>query len=239
MFIQDPMYLLLMGVGAVLSFLPQTILQNIYKDYNETPNARGLTGVEVARSILISEGITDVRVESVEGFLTDHYDPTDKTVRLSSQHYSGRSIAGVAVAAHEVGHAIQHARGYTPVVIRSSLVPAVNIGSQLGPILFMISLGLGAASHVMPAWAWILAWVGVLLFGTSVLFHLVTLPVEIDASMRATRILAGSNYLDSSEMPGAKKVLAAAAFTYVAAALYSLIQLIYFVWQLVGRRERD
>lgn len=238
MFYTDPLYIVVMLLGAVFAFVPQMILNNIYGKYNEVPSVRGMTGAEVAMSILRENGLSNVQVEPVDGVLSDHYDPTSRTVRLSEPHFYGRSIAGVAVAAHEVGHAIQHAKGYFPVVVRSAMVPAVNIGSQLGPLLLMISLGIGFTSQVMPEWAYLLAWVGVILFGASVLFHIVTLPVELDASGRATKILAGSSYLTQQEMPGAKQVLGAAAFTYVAQALYSLIQLLYYVWRILGTRDR-
>jgi uncharacterized protein len=239
MFFYDPLYMVVMLVGMALVFLPQMWLKNVYGKYNEAPSSRGMTGAEVAEAILRENRILDVQVEPTSGFLSDHYDPTSKKIRLSEDHYYGRSIAGVAVAAHEVGHAIQHAQGFAPVVLRSSLVPVVNLGSQLGPILLMVALGIGFTSHIMPSWAWNLAWVGVLLYGSTVLFHTVTLPVEIDASSRATKILAGSRYLTTQEMDGAKKVLTAAAFTYVATALYALIQLMYYVFTIINSRRED
>jgi Zn-dependent membrane protease YugP len=153
--------------------------------------------------------------------------------------YHGSSVASVAIAAHECGHAIQHAKGYVPVVLRSAMVPAVNIGSNLGPWLIVIALGLGATSQAMPQWSWTLAWLGVALYGTAVAFHFVTLPVELDASGRALKVLETQHFLSADEMSGAKKVLTAAAFTYVAAALYALIQLLYFVLRLLGSRREE
>jgi Zn-dependent membrane protease YugP len=239
MYFSDPLYLLLMVVGLLVAFVPQMILKGIYGRFDQTPNSRGLTGAEVANNILRDNGVHDVVVEPINGFLSDHYDPSSKRIRLSEEHYYGRSVAGVAVAAHEVGHALQHAQGYFPVVVRSAMVPAVNLGSNLGPILLMVSLMLGATSQVMPDWAFGLAWLGIFMFAAAVLFHIVTLPVEIDASMRAVRILAGNHYLTQTELPGAKQVLTAAAFTYVATALYSLMQLLYYVFRVMGMRRSE
>jgi Zn-dependent membrane protease YugP len=238
-FFGDPIYLILMVVGMGLVFLPQLWVKNTYNAFSEVPSARGLTGAEVARAMLQEHGIANVTVEAVPGELSDHYDPSHHAVRLSEANYYGRSIAGVAVAAHEVGHAIQHAKGYVPVVIRSSMVPLVNIGSQMGPLLLMISFTLGAMGTIMPSWAYMLAWVGVIMFAMATAFHLVTLPVELDASGRALKALSNSNYLMADEMPGARKVLTAAAFTYVAAALYSLMQLLYYVFRLLNARREE
>lgn len=237
MFFSDPGYLVIMLIGAGLTFLPQLWVKSAYQRYARVPARRGETGAQVATRILREQGITNVSVEETPGELSDHYDPGARAVRLSPDNYHGHSLAGVAIAAHEVGHALQHATGYYPVVLRSAMVPAVNLGSQLGPILLMVSLGMGAVSHAMPGWAWGLAWLGVLLFSASVAFHLVTLPVEINASMRAVKLLADGGYVTSEEMPGAKTVLTAAAFTYVAVALYSLIQLVYWVYRLLGSRR--
>ncbi|MBK8189235.1 MAG: zinc metallopeptidase [Vampirovibrionales bacterium] len=237
MFFHDPGYMLIMLVGLALTFLPQIWVKSAYNRYSQVPASRGETGAQVAERILRENGVTNVIVEEVAGQLSDHYDPGAHAVRLSTDNYHGRSIAGVAIAAHEVGHALQHATGYYPVVLRAAMVPVVNLGSQLGPLLLMVSLGMGAVSHAMPGWAWGLAWLGVLLFSASVAFHIVTLPVEINASMRAIKILSDGRYVTTDELPGAKKVLTAAAFTYVAVALYSLIQLAYWVFRLVGSRR--
>ncbi len=237
MFFYDPGYIMVMIIGAILVFLPQMWVKKTYGTFRKVRASGGLTGAEVALRLLRDNGVHDVDVEMVPGELADHYDPGAKKVRLSPDNYHGDSVAGVAIAAHEVGHAIQHATGYYPVVLRSAMVPAVNLGSQLGPLLLIVALALGAGSQMMPDWAWYLAWIGVLLFGSAVAFHVVTLPVEINASMRAVRILADGRFLTTNEMPGAKKVLTAAAFTYVAVALYSLIQLLYFVMRLLGSRR--
>jgi Zn-dependent membrane protease YugP len=239
MFFYDPSYMVVMLVGMVLVFVPQMWVKNTVAKYLEVRTSRGASGREMAAVILREHGLSDVQIEMTEGELSDHYDPTSKTVRLSPEIYHGSSVSSVAIAAHECGHAIQHAKGYVPVIIRSSMVPAVNIGSNMGPLLIMIAFGLGAASHAAPQFAWLLAWVGVLLYGAAVAFHFVTLPVELDASGRALKVLETQHYLSSDEMSGAKKVLTAAAFTYVAAALYALIQLLYFVFRLLGSRRDD
>jgi Zn-dependent membrane protease YugP len=235
----DPLYMLVMLAGLVLVFVPQMWVKSTIGKFSEIRTSRGVAGRDVARAILNDHGLNNVDVEMVDGFLSDHYDPLSKTVRLSPDIYHGNSIASVAVAAHECGHAIQHAKGYVPVVIRSAMVPAVNFGSNLGPLLLMLSLGLGFTGHVMPAWAWYTAWIGVALYGTAVAFHCVTLPVELDASGRALKVLESRYFLNADEMSGAKKVLTAAAFTYIATAMYALMQLLYYVFRLLGSRRED
>lgn len=237
MFFYDPGYMIVMLIGAILVFIPQMWVKSTYEQFRKVRSSSGMTGAEVAEQLLHRHGVHDVAVEMVPGELSDHYDPGAKKVRLSPDNYQGHSVAGVAIAAHEVGHAIQHATGYYPVVIRSAMAPVVNIGSQLGPLLLIVAISLGATSQVMPDWAWYLAWIGVLMFGSAVAFHVVTLPVEINASMRAVKILSDGRFLTTNEMSGARKVLTAAAFTYVAVALYSLIQLLYFVMRLLGNRR--
>ncbi|MDX2084170.1 MAG: zinc metallopeptidase [Candidatus Melainabacteria bacterium] len=235
MFFHDPLFLVLTVVGGLLVFLPQMWVQRTYRAFATHSTAQGLTGAEVATQILRENGLHEVSVEVSHGLLSDHYDPSARAVRLSEDNYYGRSVAGAAVAAHEVGHAIQHARGFTPVVVRSAMFPAVNLGSQLGPLLFMASLFMGIGSEL----GFMTAALGVVLFSLSVLFHVVTLPVEIDASLRAIKILSDGRYLTTQELPGAKKVLTAAAMTYVAAALYSLMQLMYYIFTLLNSRRDD
>jgi len=235
----DPLYGVVMMVGGILVFLPQMWVKSTYEKYVQVPTAQGLTGGQVAQRILSEQGLSHVTVEAIPGVLSDHYDPSARAVRLSEENYYGRSVAGVAVAAHEVGHAIQHAVGYYPVVVRSSLVPAVNIGSQLGPILFYVALGMGFTGAGMPEWSLPLAWLGVILFGFSVLFHLVTLPVELNASARALALIERGGILSTQEIPAGRKVLTAAALTYVAAALYSLIQLLYYVFRILAAQQQS
>jgi Zn-dependent membrane protease YugP len=239
MYFNDPLYLLVMVVGMVLVFVPQMWVKNTVARFSEIRTSRGVSGREVAQSILSENGLSNVSIEMVEGELSDHYDPTARVVRLSQNVYSGNSIASVAVAAHECGHAIQHAKGYYPVVLRSAMVPLVNFGSNLGPMLIMGAMMLGAFSHAAPAFSLTIAWAGVVLYGVAVAFHFVTLPVELDASGRALNVLETHNYLTRDEMAGAKSVLTAAAFTYIASATYALMQLLYYVFRLMGSRRDD
>ncbi len=235
----DPLYMLVMIVGMALVFGAQAWVQGTYRKYSAVAASRGMAGAQVARHILDMHGLGDVQVEMVEGFLSDHYDPRHKVVRLSRPIYAEASVAGTAVAAHECGHAIQHAKGYFPVVLRSSLAPVAGLGSSLGPLLIMFGIMLGVSGALAPDLAMNLAWLGVIGYGLAVLFHLVTLPVELDASGRALAVLSSANYLAPDEMPGAKKVLTAAAFTYVAAALYALMELVYWIMRLMGSSRRD
>lgn len=235
----DPLYLLLTLIGLPLMFLPQWWVKSTYDKFRQQPAMRGLTGAQVARQMLADNGIHDVRVEETPGLLTDHYSPTEKVVRLSHDNYVGTSVAAATIAAHEVGHAIQHAKGYVPVVLRSQLAPVFGLGSQVGPLLFSAAIMLYFLMGVGGDLAFLLASAGVGLFGLSVLFHLVTLPVEIDASSRALKVLSGHHFLQAKEMPGAKKVLTAAAFTYVATALYSLLQLAYYIFYLTNMRRSE
>ncbi len=237
MFYFDPLYILLMLVGLPLILIPQWWVKSTFNKYSKVPASYGRTGAELARDLLAYNGITHVDVDISHGILSDHYDPVHKVVRLSEENYHGRSVAAVAVAAHEVGHAIQHARGFFPVVLRSAMVPAVNIGSQFGPLLIFFSILLMGMRVLAPDMGLLLAWIGVILFGLAVAFHFVTLPVEIDASMRAVGVLNSTRYLSTQEIPLAKKVLTAAAFTYIATALYSLMQLMYYIIQLNRGRE--
>ncbi len=236
MFFHDPLYMVIMLVGGALVFLPQLWVKNTVTKFSEVRTARGNSGQTVARRILDENGLRDVPVEMVDGFLSDHYDPGQRVVRLSPEVYQGSSVASVAVAAHECGHAIQHAKGFYPVVVRSSLVPLANLGSQMGPLLLMLAAFLGFGSK-MGGMGFYVALAGVVLYGLAVAFHFVTLPVELDASGRALKVLQGNYYLNQDEMSGAKKVLSAAAFTYVATALYALMELLYWVFRLLGSRR--
>jgi Zn-dependent membrane protease YugP len=239
MFFHDPLYMLIMLVGMVLVFVPQMWVKNTVARFSEVRTSRGSAGCDVARAILAEHGLSNVGIEMVDGVLSDHYDPAQRVVRLSPDVYRGSSVASVAIAAHECGHAIQHAKGYYPVVIRSSMVPMVNLGSNLGPILLMVAVMLGGFSHAAPSMALSIAWIGVILYGLAVAFHFVTLPVELDASGRALKVLQTHSYLTSDEMSGAKKVLTAAAFTYIATAMYALMELLYWVFRLMGSRRDD
>ena len=225
MFYFDPLYLLLTLPFVALSFWASNRVKGSFRRYSQVPIRSGYSGHETAQAMLRGAGIVDVQIESVPGMLSDHYDPTRKVVCLSEEILHGRSAAAVAVAAHEVGHAIQDAQGYQPMNWRHSMVPVVNLGSNLAfpLLLFGMLLNFGG-----------LAWLGVLAFSLAVVFHIVTLPVEYDASFRAFKILQGSGIVADDEMPGVKKTLYAAGFTYVAAALASVGQLLYFAMAAAG-----
>lgn len=235
----DPLSLLLTLVGLPLMFLPQLWVKKTYDTFRQRPAMAGLTGAQVAQKMLANNGIVNVRVEETPGELSDHYSPAERVVRLSPDNYHGTSVAAATIAAHEVGHAIQHAKGYWPVVVRGQLAPAFGLGSQLGPIVFGAALMLHLFMGLSPELAIPLAMLGIALFGLSVVFHLVTLPVEIDASSRAMVALKAHHYLTTQELPGAKKVLTAAAMTYVSVALYSLLQLSYYIIQLGRLQSRE
>ncbi|HKI56219.1 MAG TPA: zinc metallopeptidase [Longimicrobiales bacterium] len=215
-------YMLIGLVAFVASLAIQGWLKSTYGTWMKRANTAGLSGADVARAILQANGISDVQVVAVQGQLTDHYDPAKKVVNLSADNFRSASVAGMAVAAHETGHAIQHARAFAPLAWRSAILPAANIGSQFGPMLAVFGLFLGAAGRP-------LLMGGVILFGAAVVFHLVTLPVEFDASRRAMVQLKKLGLVTAQDQTGARKVLTAAAMTYVAAAATAIAYLLYFL----------
>lgn len=223
----DPTYLLLIP-GILLVLYAQFKVSSTYHHWKQVPSRIGMTGAEIARAILDSNGCSDVRIERVGGSLTDHYDPENGVLRLSDEVYHAHSIAALGVAAHEAGHAIQDAQDYKPMRIRANLVPVANIGSSMALPLFMLGL--------LMSWE-PLTKIGIMAFSFSVLFYLVTLPVEFNASRRAVTVLA-SGYLPDDEVKGVKAMLSAAALTYVAAALQALLQLLRLVL-LAASRNRD
>lgn len=225
----DGTYILLI-IGMLLSMAASAKLKSTFAYYRNVRSFSGLTGAEAARRILQAAGITDVHVRAVSGSLTDHYDPRNKTVNLSEDIYGQTSLAAVGVAAHECGHAIQHANGYAPMELRSALVPAANFGSSISWPLFIIGLFAGISPLVTA---------GIVLFSLAVLFHLVTLPVEINASSRALKMLQSTGILGADETRGARKVLSAAAMTYVAALAASILQLLRLLILAGGRRKDD
>ena len=233
----DPLYLLVIGLGIGLSFYASSITKSRFRKYSQYTTRSRLTGAEVARGILNDNNIKDVRIERVSGELTDHYDPRTKTLRLSQVVHDSNSMASFGVAAHEVGHAIQHAQAYSMLSFRSAWVPMANLGGGLSMIIIMLAFFLGGAQT---ATGTSLSWLGVLLFGCTTLFTLVTLPVEFDASKRALASLKQGNYVTEKELNGAEKVLNAAAMTYVAAFITSLVTLLYWAFRLGllgGRRD--
>ena len=225
------MFYLVLFVGiAVVSYIVQANLRNKFEKYGRIPVANGMTGREVALKMLYDNGIYDVSVVSTNGSLTDHYNPATKTVNLSEEVYNECSIAAAAVAAHECGHAVQHARAYAPLRLRSNLVPVVSFASQwLTWVILIGILTIEAYPQIMLA--------GIVLFATTTLFSFVTLPVEIDASRRATQWLKQSGIVSLSTYPYAVDALKSAAYTYVVAALSSLATLVYYIMMYMGRRD--
>lgn len=225
----DSTYILVI-IGAIISAIAAWNVNATYKRYSRVLNSRRLTSQEVAEQILQSSGIYDVRIERIKGNLTDHYSPNEKVLRLSDSVYGSTSVAALGVAAHECGHAIQHHVGYAPLSLRSASVPVVNIGSKLSWPILLLGLILGSVG---------LAQVGVVLFLLVVFFQLVTLPVEFDASHRALKILNNRSILAGDELKGSKKVLTAAALTYVAALFSTILQLLRLVLIVQGMNRRD
>ncbi|MCA8926414.1 MAG: zinc metallopeptidase [Planctomycetes bacterium] len=234
----DPLYWVLILVGGGLSLLASLLVKGTFSAYSNTPSRTGLTGAQVAQRILRANEISDVQIEPVAGELTDHYDPRSRTLRLSQSVYGSNSLAALGVAAHEVGHAIQHANGYAPLGLRSAWVPVANVGGGLSMIVILIAFMLGGVQTVVGTAA---AWIGIALMGTTTLFTLLTLPVEFDASRRALRTLREGEIMDPEELAAARKVLTAAALTYVAAFVTSALMLLYYAYRLglIGGRRRD
>jgi hypothetical protein len=233
----DPLYLLFALPGLLLGLWAQARVKGAFGKYSQVRTLRGVTGAEVARSLLDAQGLYDVAVEETKGFLSDHYDPRAKVLRLSPEVYRTPSIAAAGVAAHEMGHAIQDARGYAPLQLRSAVVPAAQFGSSLAPLIFFAGLMLQWAGAFSLGNS--IAWLGVLMFGAAVLFTLITLPVEFDASRRAKQLLVSHGIMVGDEIKGVNKVLDAAALTYVAAAVAAIGTLLYYVFLLTGARRRD
>ena len=226
------LYYVILGAIFLASWLVSNRLQSKFAHYSQVQLRNGMSGKEIAEKMLHDNGIYDVRVTHVPGQLTDHYNPLDKTVNLSEAVYNQRNAAAAAVAAHECGHAVQHAQAYAWLNLRSKLVPAVNISSNLSNILIIVGFLLGAAAKV--GFGYWIAVAGVALFAITTLFTLITLPVEYDASNRALAWLKSKNMVTREEYAGAEDSLKWAARTYVVAALGSLAQLLYWVYRLMG-----
>ena len=225
----DYYYLVLVVPTLILSMIAQILVKSTFSKYSQIRCSKSITGQDAARLLMRENSINDVAIEAVGGSLTDHYDPGAKKLRLSDPVYNQPSIAAVGVAAHETGHAIQHAKHYGPLVLRSTLVPVANIGSRAGPILAMAGLFLSIP---------LLLDIGIVLFAGAVVFYIITLPVEFNASARALAILRSGNVLTQEELIGVKKVLGAAAMTYVASALTAIMSLLRLVLISRGRRRR-
>ncbi len=224
----DPTYFLIL-IGVVLSLMASARVKSTYAKFSGVRSLSGMTGEETARRILSFAGIYDGKIERVAGNLTDHYDPRTKTLRLSESVYGNSSVAAIGVAAHECGHAIQHDRSYAPLKIRSVLAPVASFGANLSWPLILVGLLLGGSG--------ILIQIGIIMFAVAVFFQLVTLPVEFNASKRAIGMLSDTGILYSEEVPKARKVLGAAALTYVAAAATSILQLLRLLLLFGGRRD--
>ncbi len=225
----NPTYFLFALPALVLGLWAQWRVRSAYTKYSRVPNRSGLAGFEVAQRLLAGSGLADVSLQETRGELTDHYDPRQRALRLSSGVGRSASVAAMGIVAHEVGHALQHQTHYLPLKLRSGLVPVVQIGSWLGPIVFMLGMILSAYN---------LSVIGVLLFSGTLLFSLVTLPVELDASRRAMVMLEKTGLVSPIEQQGARAVLNAAALTYLAAVIQSLSTLLYYVFLLGGSRRR-
>ena len=228
----DPMYFIIVGPAILLSILAQYKVKSTYKNFSKIASISGMTGAQVARELLDANGLSAIEVEQVKGELTDHYDPKKKILRLSAGIFSGSSLAALGIAAHETGHALQDHRGYVPMKIRAGLVPVASFGSSLAPMLIIVGFIFMSGSALGSS----LMQLGIVFFGAAVLFQIVTLPVEFDASKRAINLLSDGGYIRNNEYSATKKVLNAAALTYVAAALAALTQLIYFI--LLSQRRR-
>jgi Zn-dependent membrane protease YugP len=236
MFFYDSTFFCFIIPALILGFIAQAAVKSKFNKFSQVRTMRGLTGAQVARQILDTNGLYDVVVEETQGLLSDHYDPRSRTLRLSPQVARVPSVAAVGVAAHETGHALQHANGYAPLQIRSLLVPAVQFGSWLGPLViisgiameyFFRASGLGMG----------IAWFGVGLYALVALFAVITLPVELDASARAKKLLYQYNIVDKQELAGVSSVLNAAAWTYIVAAIAALLQLARWIFILTARRD--
>ncbi len=225
----NPMYFIFALPALLLGMWAQFKVQSSFRKYSQVRSIVGLSGAEIARRMLDMSGLYNVPVEMTNGFLSDHYDPSHRVLRLSPDVYRGNSLASAGVAAHEAGHALQHQDAYLPMQIRSAIVPTVQIGSWLGPIIFIVGLLLNYTP---------LAQIGLILFAAVAVFAIVTLPVEFNASRRAKAWLADSGILYQNEMGGVNSVLDAAALTYVAAAVQAVSTLLYYVFLLSGSRRR-
>lgn len=229
-FLFDPRYMMFMLPAFLLMMIVQWYVQSAYRRWSQVPARSRLTGAEAAQRLISAGGLYGVRIEGVQGNLTDHYDPREKVLRLSSGVYNSSSVAALAIAAHELGHAMQDKEGYFPLRLRAAMVPAVNIGSYLGWILIVLGILIQATQ---------IAWLGVLVFSLGALFALATLPVELNASARARQLLVTSGIISGDdEQRGVNNVLNAAAMTYVAALITAVLQLLYWVSVVIGMGGR-
>ncbi|MGK2923588.1 MAG: zinc metallopeptidase [Methyloceanibacter sp.] len=223
---EDPLFWLFVGPGLLLGLYAQARIKANVARYSQVPTPSGVTGAQVARALLDAQGLADVKIESTEGVLSDHYDPRDKVLRLSQKVYYTPSVAAAGIAAHETGHALQDAEDYFPMEARTYIVPIVQLASQIAPWAFVAGL--------MLQWN-TLTWIGVVLFGASFFFALLTLPVEFNASARAKELLIRKRLIGPDQIEGVDKVLDAAAWTYVAAAVSAVGVWLFYIFMLLGR----
>ena len=223
----DYYYIVLVVPALIISLIAQINIKKTYANMAKTVNSRHISGAEAASRVLKYYGIDNVRIERTQGKLSDHYDPRSNVIRLSPEVFSGNSIASVGIACHEAGHAAQHAQNYAPIKVRNAVLPVANIGSSMGFTLAILGYFMGFE---------LLVNVGIILFAAVVIFQLVTLPIEFNASRRAVRVIDETNMLDDSELPKAKKVLKAAAMTYVASLLVSIMSLLRLILRTNRRR---
>ena len=228
-FYMDYWYLVLVLPTIIIAIIAQNKVTTTFRKYSKKKSTMGFTAAEVTRRILDSNGLYNVAIERVSGNLTDHYDPRTNVIRLSDSVYDSNSVAAIGVAAHEAGHAVQHAEKYLPIKIRNSIVPIANFGSSFAPILII----LGIIFSFEP-----IVWIGIILYSAIAIFQLVTLPVEFNASSRALNTLGAMAILSDEELEGSKKVLSAAAMTYVAALITTLANLLRFILLTRGRNRR-
>ena len=227
-FYYDPFYMMVLLPVLLITVYAQLKVNSSFKRYSKITNSRYLTGAQAAEAVLHSHRIYNVRIERVRGNLTDHYDPRTNVIRLSDSVYDSATISAVGVAAHEAGHAVQYAEGYGPIQVRAAIIPVTQVGSQFGIVLLIVGILLTSEPLFL---------VGIILFSFTTLFQLITLPVEFNASRRAMETIRGQQLLTDEEADGARKVLSAAAMTYVAALLMSIVQLLRFVLMFAGRRR--
>ena len=230
----DWTYLILVLPAMIFAMIASAGVNSTFAKYSKQYSSRGVTGAQAARLVLDQNGLQHISIEMISGKLTDHFDPTANVIRLSSEVYNGTSTASIGVACHEVGHAIQHATGYTPIKIRSAIVPITNIGSKLAVPLIILGIVCSALSEFF---VW-MAYIGLIAFSLTVVFQLVTLPTEFNASSRALATIKANNILTPEELKGSKKVLSAAAMTYVAALAVAVGQLLRLIILVSGGRSR-
>ncbi len=232
----DYLYLILVLPAVIFSLWASIRVNTTFKKYSKIRSMRGITGAEAARRVLDANGLQHIRIEQIPGNLTDHYDPRSDVIRLSESVYGNTSVAAIGVACHEAGHAVQHAENYAPVKIRAAIIPVTNIGSRLAIPLIILGILLNSLASA-PEFL-VIAYIGVACYGLCTLFQLVTLPTEFDASRRALRCIESYGILGSEEIGGARRVLTAAAMTYVAALAVSLMQLLRLFLMVSGNSRR-